>query len=373
MSIALPQKLYFMEGQRVSMDLRQLTDRLGGHWEARASSVDGKFTGRLMSDPYRYDWFETSSYDKDTGVGLDPLKHPDPFPVTDHRIVFGLMDDHLRRVRQVRSEMTVFPLDAVTGQTVRIILIGDSTEQNGLAAKALLDAAAAIGLTIEFVGPQTVEVDGVTIRHAAYGGCDWNEIRRQEYINGNVDPSRFNAFYNPATGDFDYPQYEAAAAHGPVDLAIVTFGNNNAAVLLEESEVAEALPVVYSDAKAVVASILSVRSTMRVILKTSPMNLDFSGAAKPFGLSRSGPDQFRAVSQINNELVGLDGYQDRTRLAPTGAFVDPETAFETINVDGRDIPDNLVHYSGPGGYANVGVATLPWVVAAMLETDAAAA
>lgn len=234
---------------------------------------------------------------------------------------------------------------AGTGDTVKVIVLGDSTTAGGTAVTKLHSDIDGTGMTIETLGTRG------TSPNNHEGRAGW---RFRSYFNSGSDETT-NPFYNPTTQTFDASYYFTNTGTAIPDWFIINLGINDVFGALSDSEANTEIDSVFGYADAMISSILSVSQSIKVgLCLTIPPNDSQDAFGKDYGCGQT-RNRYKAnntilVSRMINKYDNKES--DRVYLIPIN------TALDTVyNMTRESNPVNArntsVTYMSPTGNAAV--------------------
>lgn len=234
---------------------------------------------------------------------------------------------------------------SVLDRTGRITAFGDSISTGGENFAALNKLMP----NLQFEGA----FNGGGYNYNAANGCDWAELAFQPNLNKDLP----NPAYNPATKKFDYALLLELLGQEPHDVALFNLGTNDAPHADTDARLKERITALQEASEAIIESIQSVGDT-KVVISTIHPPANQIGAARSFGNGRTSPQHWRAVRELNAELIEHWDGEPGVTVSLAGHMIHDdhflnEKAKTSEVAHGVTIEDhgNLVHYDLVGSDA----------------------
>lgn len=247
------------------------------------------------------------------------------------------------------TTLVVTNADTTNEQTVKVIVIGDSTTNGGVAVHKLMDDASGKRITVSLLGTRG---DAPYLHEGRSGWTAYN------YVNVQTDGTYTNAFYNPSTHTFDFAYYLSNNNIDDPDLVIINLGINDVFNPTNDTDLATAISTYLACIEDMIDSIQSAVSTAKIgIAITIPPNYSQDAFGKAYGCGQS-----RARYKVNNNELGKNIISNFVGRTSENVYVFPihtnldtkyNMATEQTQVNSR----NEETYTSPTGYASVHPAT----------------
>ena len=319
--IALPSDLYAVIGSELNIYFDNLINKNASDYKINVDCT----VGQQLERCYR----------------LVPAEEGDfPFSITYERN--GVTESK-------SSTIHVIDADTTTERTVKVLVIGDSTTNGGVAVHKLMDDATGKRIEVSFIGTRG---DAPYLHEGRSGWTAYN------YVNVQTDGTYTNAFYNPSTNKFDFAYYLSNNNIDDPDLVIINLGINDVFNPTNDTDLSTAISTYLACIEDMIDSIQSAVSTAKIgIAITIPPNYSQDAFGKAYGCG-----QTRARYKVNNNELGrsiINTFTDRTSenvyIIPININLDTKYNMETeqMPVNSR----NEETYTSPTGYASVHPAT----------------
>lgn len=247
------------------------------------------------------------------------------------------------------TTVVVTNADTTNEQTVKVIVIGDSTTNGGVAVHKLIDDATGKRFDVTALGTRG---DAPYLHEGRSGWTAYN------YVNVQTDGTYTNAFYNPSTHTFDFDYYLSNNNIANPDLVIINLGINDVFNPTNDTDLATAINTYLACVEDMIDSIQSAVPTAKIgIAITIPPNYSQDAFGKAYGCGQS-----RARYKVNNNELGksiINTFAGRTSenvyVIPIHTNLDTKynMATEQMQVNSRN-EETVV---SPTGYASVHPAT----------------
>lgn len=151
--------------------------------------------------------------------------------------------------------------DTTTRNSLKVLVIGDSTVNAGAETQKMLDLATADGYGLTLLG--TRGTAGSTNQHEGRGG--WTA---EMYCTkaSNTSGSVVNPFYNPDTETFDFTYYMEQKGYSGVDCVFIQLGINDLFAFKKDTELAAGVETYLSCMEIMVNSIHEYDPNIRIVL-----------------------------------------------------------------------------------------------------------
>lgn len=252
-------------------------------------------------------------------------------------------------VLQKSATLKVLNADTTTEQTIKVLVIGDSTTNGGVAVHKLMDDASGKRIAVSLLGTR----GDAPYLHEGRSGWTANY-----YVNVQSDGTYTNAFYNPSTQTFDFSYYLSNNNIDDPNLVIINLGINDVFNPTNDDDLATAINTYLACVEDMIDSIQSAVPTAKIgIAITIPPNYSQDSFGKAYGCGQS-----RARYKVNNNELGKSIINTFTGRTSENLYVIPihtnldtkyNMATEQTQVNSR----NEETYTSPTGYASVHPAT----------------
>jgi hypothetical protein len=261
----LPTKLYALVGEELNIYFDNLVD---GHDTDYVFNVDCS-VGMQLERCYRLEPAEAGTY-------LISIEATNRKGVT------------------VRKNSTIFVADttAGAGASRSLIVLGDSTTNNGIAVTKLNSNFATDSMNLETRGTRGT---GINL-HEGRSGWTFNKFFTTQVDSGA--PDVFNPFYNPETQTFDATYYFANSGVAKPDWFFINLGINDTFGYTQDSVLAGVIEGLNSMCDAMITSIKEASPTTKIgVVLTIPPNYSQDAFGKAYSCG-----QTRARYKRNNVI-----------------------------------------------------------------------
>lgn len=237
-------------------------------------------------------------------------------------------------IELVSKTSTIFVSDASVGTGVnkKLLLIGDSTTNNGFPSIKLNENFSTDPMNITLLGTRGTAPD----LHEGRSG--W---KAQHYVSSAELSGITNAFWNPTTSKFDFSYYISKNTVTTPDYVIINLGINDVFGYGDDGSLNAEIAMVISRYNTMISSIKAHSPNIKIgIALTIPPNYSQDAFSRPYGTG-----QTRERYKRNNFLFVkklIETYQERESenlfLVPIYLNLDTRYGFgiETIQVNKRD-------------------------------------
>ena len=247
------------------------------------------------------------------------------------KMKFRIVDTYTDAVVDEKEVEFVVKGRATTG--LNLVTIGDSfTDQYGV-TKRLAELMEAGGATNNFIGLHDTGKEGV--KDDAWSGWSWEHFSRGASGYKRVDrpdssaTATVNQFYNPATKKFDFAYYMSTYQAGKtVDTVIINLGLNDVQKKTV-TEVASKLSQSRSDIEAILSSIRSYNSAIKIfvgLIPKQPADNTFLGS---YSNTYNSSERVNHNIEVFNELLLEMGAMENVYIVPTNANFNREVSYLT--------------------------------------------
>ncbi|MCP4641687.1 MAG: SGNH/GDSL hydrolase family protein [bacterium] len=309
---------------------------------------------------------------------------PSPGDVGVHAFRLDVLDSTNRVVASAESRIVVTPADAVAGQPVSALLIGDSLTHASHYPARLLDISGGEGTpALTLIGSHAPRTDTPEIRHEGYGG--WTAKRfatmyKDIARTGNSKERGSPFLYKDEAGTpcLDFDQYCADVSEGKKPEFITIFLGCNDTFSATDDTIEERIDDMLTHMDALLAMIHAASPDTRIgLIAAVPPTAtqDAFGANYRCGQTRwqYRRNQHRVVERMHETYSGRDA--DNITLIPAYVNLDcvnnypvtsaPSNAHATTTSTRQN---NGVH-PAEQGYRQIGDSIYCWMLAGMAETE----
>lgn len=264
--------------------------------------------------------------------------------------------------KEVTSTLKITALNAGSGETVSVIILGDSTTYNGICVGKLNENFSNDVMDLETIGTMGTAPDN----HEGRSGWDMADYFTKEsitYTDGRG--TIYNPFYNPVTHTFDANYYFTNSGIEKPDWFFINMGINDVFGYTTDEDLNNAMPLLLERYSAMVESILDASADTKVgVCLTIPPNHSQDAFGKAYLCSQTRDRYKRNNTILVNALIDLfkDKEADRIYIIPIHTNLDTiyNMGLETIPVNAR----NPITYESPIGNGGVHpVASGYWQIA----------
>ena len=248
--------------------------------------------------------------------------------------------------KEVSTTLIVTSASAGSGETVSIIVLGDSTTDNGIAVTKLHTNLDEDVMSVTTLGTRGTAPNN----HEGRSGWSWDTYFTKAsvtYTDGRG--TIYNPFYNPTSQTFDAGYYFANSGIAIPDVFVINMGINDVFGYTSDLELSAAMPTILARAESAVQSILDATTTTKVcICLTIPPNHSQDAFGKAYACN-----QTRNRCKRNNTLwvdALIEQFKDRENeriyIIPINACLDTiyNMGMETLPVNARN---TSVTYQSP--------------------------
>ena len=255
--------------------------------------------------------------------------------------------------KEVSTTLVVTAATAGSGETATVIVLGDSTTDNGGVITKLHEDFGDDVMSVSTLGTRGTAPNN----HEGRSGWNFNDYLTKAsitYPEGDPRGTIYNPFYNPTTQTFDASYYFTNSGIAIPDWFFVNLGINDVFGYANDAQMNSGINTVIERCNTVIESILDATTTTKVgICLTIPCNHSQDAFGKAYGCSQTRDRCKRNntfwVKKMIEEYSGREN--ERIYIIPINASLDTiyNMGMESIPVNSR----NETTYSSP--IANGGV------------------
>ena len=255
--------------------------------------------------------------------------------------------------KEVTTDLIVTSASAGSGETVSVIILGDSTTYNGIAVEKLHDNFDGDVMSVQTLGTMGTAPNN----HEGRSGWSWFDYFTKASITyPSPDPrgTIYNAFYNPTTQTFDADYYFTNSGISEPDFFFVNLGINDVFGYTSDSTLESGMTTIMQRCEDAVQSILDATTDTKVcVCLTIPPNHSQDAFGKAYACSQTRDRCKRNntiwVDALIEQFKGRES--DRIYIIPINACLDTvyNMGMESDAVNSR----NSTTYQSPN--ANGGV------------------
>lgn len=241
-----------------------------------------------------------------------------------------LSEDMQEVVLTKTASLIVTPANAGSGQSKSIIVLGDSTTNNGTVIVKLNDNFADDQMTISTLGTRGVAPNNME------GRAGW---KLKDYFTKAASGDVLNPFYNPTTHTFDADYYFTTTGIAKPNWFIVNMGINDMFDMQTDSEADMQAASCVQYINAIIDSVHDASPSTKIgVCVTIPPNNSQDAFGKAYGANRQTRDRYKRNNLIlaNAIINAFDGKENN------GVYIIPiHTNLDTIyNMGMETIPVN---------------------------------
>lgn len=259
--------------------------------------------------------------------------------------------------KSVTSTLVITSSNSEVGDTISVIILGDSTTYNGTVISKLHDNFNTISTGLSTLGTIGTSPNN----HEGRSGWTLNDYFTKEsitYPSGDPRGTIYNAFYNPATQTFDAAYYFANSMVSQPDWFIINMGINDMFGYTSDDALQNQIETCLDYLDSMVTSIKGVSANIKIgICVTIPPNhsQDAFGKAYACGQTRNRYKHNNAVWA--NALINAYKESSDVMLIPIHTNLDTvyNMGMETIPVNARNTDITYESPIGNGGVHPAGV------------------
>jgi lysophospholipase L1-like esterase len=227
---------------------------------------------------------------------------------------------------------------AGSGQTKTVIVLGDSTTNNGKVIEKLHENFASDVMSVTTLGTRGTTPNN----HEGRSGWSWDTYFTKEsvtYTDGRG--TVYNPFYNPSTQTFDASYYFANSGISKPDFFIVNMGINDVFGFTSDSAYDSGVTTILERAETAVQSVLDATTTTKVcVCLTIPPNHSQDAFGKAYNCGQTRNRYKRNNTLWVDALMNLfkDRESERIYLIPINVCLDTiyNMGMETLPVNARN-------------------------------------
>lgn len=251
--------------------------------------------------------------------------------------------------KEVTSTLIISAESAGTGETVSVIVLGDSTTDYGVAVTKLHSDIDGTGMTLETLGTRGTSPNN----HEGRSG--WSFQYYCTKASDASDQSIVNPFYNPTTNTFDASYYFSNSGISTPDWFIINLGINDVFGASNDTEAETAINTALGYADEMIESILSATQDTKIgLCLTIPPNHSQDAFGKGYKCGQTRNRYKRNNTLLVNRIMFEYGDRESERiyLVPINTALDTvyNMTLETIPVNARNTD---ITYQSPVGNAGV--------------------
>lgn len=264
--------------------------------------------------------------------------------------------------KEISTTLIITAANAGSGDTAKVIILGDSTTYNGVCVEKLHDNFEDDVMDIETLGTMGTSPDN----HEGRSGWTMEDYFTKAsitYTDGRG--TIYNPFYNPVTHTFDADYYFTNSSIEKPDWFFINMGINDVFGYSDDESLDSAMDILISRFDAMVDSILDATTTTKVgVCITIPPNSSQDAFGKAYGCNQTRNRYKRNNAILAAALINKfkNKESDRIYLVPIHTNLDTvyNMGLESIPVNAR----NSMTYESPIGNGGVHpVASGYWQIA----------
>lgn len=204
------------------------------------------------------------------------------------------------------TKIIVAATDAGSGDTASLIVLGDSTTNNGIAIGKLVENFANDTMSVSVMGTRGVDIN----KHEGRSG--WTFRKYFESAGDGGDSSVVNPFYNPTTQTFDAAYYFANSGVSVPEWFFINLGINDTFGYYDDETLATSIESLNTYCDQMIASIKAAASAIKIgVCLTIPPNYsqDAFGKAYKCGQTRNRYKR-NNVLWVENLIKKYDGREN---------------------------------------------------------------
>lgn len=240
--------------------------------------------------------------------------------------------------KKVTTTLVITSASAGSGQTKSVIVLGDSTTNNGKVIEKLNENFDADVMSVTTLGTRGTAPNN----HEGRSGWSWDTYFTKEsvtYTDGRG--TVYNPFYNPSAQTFDASYYFANSGISKPDFFIVNVGINDVFGFASDSAYESGVTTILERAETAVQSVLDATTTTKVcVCLTIPPNHSQDAFGKAYNCSQTRNRYKRNNTLWVNSLIEMFGNRESERiyLIPINACLDTvyNMGMETMPVNARN-------------------------------------
>ena len=303
----------------------------------------------ITEDWTKYDWNVDCTVGKQMERGYTIT--PTASDVGTKTLTIKATDEH-GNVKTVISSLIITSASAGSGSSKSVIVLGDSTTNNGIAVTKLNENFADDVMNLSTLGTRGTSPN----LHEGRSGWKLSDYFTKEYIDytdgrGHVE----NPFYNPTSQTFDASYYFANSGVSVPDFFIVNMGINDVFGAANDAALSTVIEQVVGYVDSIITSLRAVSQTLKIcICCTIPPNHSQDAFGKAYACSQTRNGYKRNNTMLVERLIDeYDGREsEEIYLIPIHTNLDTvyNMGMETLPVNARNTD---VTYQSP--IANGGV------------------
>ena len=240
--------------------------------------------------------------------------------------------------KEVTTTLIVTSASAGSGQTKTVIVLGDSTTDNGKVIEKLHEDFTNDVMSVTTLGTRGTAPNN----HEGRSGWSWDTYFTKAsvtYTDGRG--TIYNPFYNPNTQTFDASYYFANSGISKPDFFIVNMGINDVFGFTSDSAYESGVTTILERAESAVQSVLDATTTTKVcVCLTIPPNHSQDAFGKAYNCGQTRNRYKRNNTLWVDALMNLfkDRESERIYLIPINACLDTvyNMGMETLPVNARN-------------------------------------
>ena len=289
----------------------------------------------ITEDWTRYDWDVTCAVGRQMKRGYQIT--PTASDVGTKTLTIKATDEY-GNVNTVSTSLVITSASAGSGQTKSVIVLGDSTTNNGKVIEKLNENFDTDVMSVTTLGTRGTAPNN----HEGRSGWSWDTYFTKEsvtYTDGRG--TVYNPFYNPNTQTFDASYYFANSGISKPDFFIVNMGINDVFGFTSDSAYESGVTTILERAENAVQSVLDATTTTKVCAcLTIPPNHSQDAFGKAYNCSQTRNRYKRNNTLWVDALMNLfkDRESERIYLIPINACLDTvyNMGMETLPVNARN-------------------------------------
>ncbi len=320
--INLPPKMYALEGEEFNIYFDNI--------------LEGRYTDYIID------------VNCSQGMQLERCYRLTPTQKGEIDITFNIYDKDMNNLGYKKSKLIISSKNQGNGKTKKLIILGDSTTNNGTCVSKLNENFASDVMNIVTIGTRGYGIN----KHEGRSG--WTFKQYLDTYEDKGAPGVFNAFYNQEIGTFDFDYYIKNNGFEDPDYVFINLGINDTFSFYDDLTLNNEINILFNRCDYIVNSIKSYNENIKIgIALTIPPNYSQDAFGKAYSCG-----QTRDRYKRNNILwvnAQINRYKDRENegiyLIPIHCNLDTKYnfGFEEIQVNKR----NTMTYLSP--IANGGV------------------
>ena len=208
----------------------------------------------------------------------------------------------------------VIVVDESVGDSVDVLVLGDSTINQSRATARLLDLTDQDVMDVNLLGTRGSGDN----RHEGRGGWTFSKYRT-----GDVYQDKVNPFYNPAKNDFDFSYYMDEQGYSKVDVVIISLGINDTFGPTSDNALNNRVDTIFNDATHIINSIKSYNNNIKVgICLTIPPNENQDSFGAQYGNDQTQWRYKRNNAIWVNRLIEEYSNDNAVNLIPDNVNID---------------------------------------------------